>query len=126
MATYAPAAASPAAYLQQAVLTASPGQLVVMLYDGACRFLTQAAYAMREGDVARAGQRLSRAEAIVEELLNTLDMEQGGEIAGRLQGLYVFYLRYLGEARVSRDADKIDVVREQLAELRESWAQVAA
>ena len=118
------AIAAPAAYRQQEVLTATPGRLVVMLYDGAGRFLYQAAYAMREGDVAKAGQRLSRAEAIVEELLNTLDMEQGGEIANRLQGLYVFDLRHLSEARVSRDADKIDVVREHLAELRESWAQV--
>src|SRR3712207_2873469 len=97
-----------------------------MLYDGAGRFLYQAAHAMREGDVAKAGQRLSRAEAIVEELLTTLDLEHGGEIASRLQGLYVFHLRHLGEARLERDADKIDVVRDQLAELRESWAQVAA
>ncbi len=126
LATYAPAAASPAAYLQQAVLTASPGQLVVMLYDGACRFLTQAAYAMREGDVAKAGQRLSRAEAIIEELLVTLDLEQGGEIASRLQGLYVFHLRHLSEARMEQDPGKVDQVRTHLAELRESWAAVAA
>ncbi len=124
--SYAPAAPSPAAYQRQAILTAPPGRLVVMLYDGAGRFLFQAAHAMRAGDVAKAGQRLSRAEAIVEELLYTLDLEQGGVIASRLQGLYVFHLRLLGEARVERDADRIDTVREQLAELRESWAQVAA
>ena len=124
--SYAPAAAAPSAYRQQEILTAPPGRLVVMLYDGAARFLFQAAYAMREGDVVKAGQRLSRAEAIIEELLTTLDLEQGGEIASRLQGLYVFHLRYLREARVERDADKLDQVREQLAELRESWAAVAA
>jgi flagellar secretion chaperone FliS len=121
---YAPAAPA-AAYRQQEILTATPGRLVVMLYDGAGRFLFQAAYAMREGDVAKAGQRLSRAEAIIAELLNTLDTEQGGEIASRLQGLYVFHLRHLSEARVERDADRIDTVRRQLAELREAWAEIA-
>jgi flagellar protein FliS len=119
------ATAAPAAYRQQEILTATPGRLVVMLYDGAGRFLFQAAYAMREGDVAKAGQRLSRAEAIVEELLYTLDVEQGGVVASRLQGLYVFFLRHLGEARLNRDADAIDTVREQLAELREAWAEIA-
>jgi flagellar secretion chaperone FliS len=119
------ATAAPAAYRQQEILTATPGRLVVMLYDGAGRFLFQAAYAMREGDVAKAGQRLSRAEAIVEELLYTLDVEQGGVVASRLQGLYVFFLRHLGEARLHRDADAIDTVREQLAELREAWAEIA-
>src|SRR5215218_4606013 len=96
-----------------------------MLYDGAGRFLFQAAYAMRAGDVAKAGNRLSRAEAIIEELLTTLDLEQGGVIASRLQGIYVFHLRHLGEARLHQDADRIDQVREQLAELREAWAEVA-
>ena len=45
---------------------------------------------MRDGDVAEAGNRLSRAEAIIDELLTTLDLEQGGVIASRLQGIYVF------------------------------------
>jgi flagellar protein FliS len=120
---YAPTAA-PAAYRQQEVLTASPGQLVVMLYDGMNRFLFQAAHAMRAGDQRKAGERLSRAEAILDELLNTLDHEQGGDIAERLQGLYVFYVRYLSEARLERDPERIDTVRVQLAELREAWAEV--
>ena len=120
----APAAASSAAYLQQAVLTASPGQLVVMLYDGACRFLTQAAFALREGDRARAQQRLRRAEAIIDELLVTLDMD-AGEISSNLQGIYVFCRRQLTDARAEDDADKIDWVNEQLADLREAWAEIA-
>ncbi len=124
MATYAPAAASPAAYLQQSVLTASPGQLVVMLYDGACRFLTQAAYAMREGDKSRSHQRLSRAEAIIDELLVTLNMD-AGEISTQLQAIYVFSRRHLTEARIDNDADKIQWVHDQLADLREAWAEIA-
>jgi len=114
-----------AAYKQQSILTATPGQLVVMLYDGCLRFLHQGALAMREGNLAEAGTRLSRAEAIVDELMSTLDMEKGGVIASRLQGIYVFCIRHLMEARLERDADKVDGVGQLLSELRDSWVHVA-
>jgi flagellar protein FliS len=119
--TYARAAA----YQQSSVLTATPGQLVVMLYDGARRFLFQASSAMREGNVATAHQRLRRAEDIISELNATLDHEQGGEVASRLNGLYVFFLGELNRARVEQDADRIDFTHAQLGELREAWATVA-
>lgn len=122
----APPATHTAAYRQQSVLTATPGQLVVMLYDGCLRFLHQAAYAMRDGDRLRSGDRLRRAEAIVGELLVTLDHEQGGEVAVRLQAIYVFARRQLMEARREQDPAKVDTVAELLGELRESWAQIAA
>ena len=125
MSTYAPSR-STAAYREASVLTAPPERLVVMLYDGARRFLFQAASAMRDERHAEAGERLRRAELIVEELLSTLNLEAGGEIAANLQGLYVFFLRHLAEARAERDADKIDWVSTQLGELRESWAKVGA
>jgi flagellar secretion chaperone FliS len=124
MSVYSPSRAT--AYKAQSILTATPGQLVVMLYDGCHRFLHQAAHAMRDGDIAVAGNRLSRAEAIIDELLTSLDLEQGGVIASRLQGIYVFCSRHLAAARAERDAAKIEQVSELLGELRESWAQVAA
>jgi flagellar protein FliS len=115
-----------AAYKQQSILTATPGQLVVMLYDGCLRFLHQSAHAMREGNIAEAGTRLARAEAIIDELLSTLDLDQGGVIASRLQGIYVFCLRHLMQARLERDAEMIDKVSELLSDLRDSWVQVSA
>jgi flagellar protein FliS len=115
-----------AAYQQSSVMTASPGQLVVMLYDGARRFLYQSAAALREERYAQAWERMRRAELIIDELLVTLDLEKGGRIASDLQGLYVFFLRRLSDARTDRDADAIDWVNHQLGELRESWAQIAA
>jgi flagellar secretion chaperone FliS len=123
MSVYSPSRAG--AYKEQSILTATPGQLVVMLYDGCLRFLHQATFAMREDDMAVAGNRLSRAEAIIDELLTTLDLEQGGVIASRLQGIYVFCSRHLMDARTQRDPAMIEQVSELLAELRESWAQVA-
>jgi flagellar secretion chaperone FliS len=124
MSVYSPSRAI--AYKEQSILTATPGQLVVMLYDGCLRFLFQAAHAMRDGQHFEADKRLSRAEAILDELLTTLDLEQGGVIASRLQGIYVFCNRQLIEARVQRDPEMVEKVSELLGELRESWAQVAA
>jgi flagellar protein FliS len=119
-------AASTAAYKQQSVLTATRGQLVVMLYDGCLRFLNQAAHAMGEGQAGECDRRLKRAEAIIDELLSTLDLERGGVIASRLQGIYVFCNRHLLEARAERDPAMIETVAELLGELRDAWAQVAS
>jgi flagellar protein FliS len=113
------------AYRQQSVLTAPPGHLVVMLYDGCLRFLFQSAYAMREGDRTASLARLRRAEAIIDELTVTLDHERGGIIASRLQGIYAFSRRYLMEAWRENNADKIDRVSGMLGELREAWAEIA-
>jgi flagellar secretion chaperone FliS len=121
MSAYAPA---PNAYRQSAVLTATPEQLVVMLYDGANRFLTQSAVAMREGRAGLAGEKLRRAEAIIDELLVTLDMSVG-EVAERLQALYVFFKEHLMTARLNQDAAKVDEVARLMRELRSAWAGVA-
>jgi flagellar protein FliS len=113
------------AYKQQSILTATPGQLVVMLYDGCLRFLHQAAYAMRGGDMTESNARLMRAEAIIDELHATLDLETGGVVASRLQGIYVFCNRQLLEARAAGEPEMIDKVGELLGELRDAWAQIA-
>jgi flagellar protein FliS len=95
-----------------------------MLYDGAIRFFHQAAAAMREGVPAQGDEKLSRGEAIIDHLLATLDMS-AGEIAQRLEGIYVFCKRLILEARLERDPAKVDLVRGYLSELRESWAEIA-
>ena len=118
--------ASPQAYRSSSVMTASPGQLVVMLYDGAGRFLRQAELAADEGAWRHAFDRLDKAAAIVDELLVTLDVEQGGQLAERLQGIYVFCKRLLIDARVSRDVGHVREAARLLAELREAWAEAAA
>ena len=124
MSAYAPN--SPQAYRTSSVLTASPGQLVVMLYDGARRFLTQAAVAMGDKDVLASHNKLTRAENIIRHLRNTLDMEQGGQIAERLNSIYTFSLSHLRQARFDQDPRKLDEVNELLGKLRESWAAIAA
>jgi flagellar protein FliS len=113
-----------AAYQQQSILTAPPGRLVVMLYDGCLRFLHQSAYALREGDRKLSLSRMRRAEAIIDELTVTLDHERGGQIASRLQGIYMFCRRHLLEAWRESDAEKIDQVIGLLSELRDAWAEI--
>lgn len=117
--------ASPQAYRQGAVMAATPGQLVVMLYDGARRFLRQGAIAMRSREIERAHNTLRRAEMIIAHLDATLDLEQG-DLAEQLHALYGFCLRHLNDARLEQDAEKVEEVSRLLGELREAWAQVAA
>lgn len=116
--------APPRAYRESAVLSAQPEQLIVMLYDGARRFLGQAAIAMGEGQVELAHRKLRRTEDILLHLREVLDMEQGGEIATRLQSIYMFCQSYLLKARLDRDPAKIDKVSAMLGELRDAWATI--
>jgi flagellar protein FliS len=116
--------ASTQSYRDSAVLTASPEQLVVMLYDGAVRFLRQAEVAMNEGAYLHSYEKLGRGEAIIDELLATLNMDSG-EIAERLQAIYVFSKKTLIEARLQRNAEKITHVVALLGSLREAWAKLA-
>jgi flagellar secretion chaperone FliS len=117
--------ASPQAYRDTSVLTASPEQLVVMLYDGAVRFLRQAEVAMDEHAWQHGFDRLSRGEAIIDELLATLDMSVG-EVAERLQALYVFFKEHLSSARLEQDASKVEHVAGFMGELRTAWAGIAS
>ena len=68
--------------------------------------------------------RLNRAEAIVDELLSTLDMSHGA-IPENLEGIYVFWKKLLWEVRLERDREKLAVLIRQVANLREAWAQIA-
>jgi flagellar protein FliS len=118
-----PYATQSQAYQQSSVMTASPEQLVVMLYDGALRFLRQAEVSLGEGAWVHANERMTRAEAIVDELLATLNMD-AGEISTRLQAIYVFCKRCLIEARLERSPAKVTHVIRLLGDLREAWAQI--
>jgi flagellar protein FliS len=114
-----------ASYRTSTILTASPEQLVVMLYDGCHRFLLQAITAMREGNIVETGERFGRATAIIDELQRTLDTD-AGVIAEQLDGIYIFCRRHLGEGLSERDPAKLEEVDRLLRELRDGWAQAAA
>ena len=111
------------AYRTNAVETASPEQLTLMCYDGALRFMRRAAKALDESDLAEASNATGRAQAIVNELNITLDMEAGGEIASNLRAIYLFVNRHLAEAVATCDASKVDQAMDLIGNLRGAWAQ---
>jgi flagellar protein FliS len=112
------------AYAESSILTASPEQLVVMLYDGGVRFLRQSAEAMRVGNREVARERMRRGEAIIDELNWSLDMSYG-QIPENLRMIYLFCKRQLVKANLEFDPTPIDAVVRLLADLRESWATIA-
>ncbi|MGE4580266.1 MAG: flagellar export chaperone FliS [Desulfuromonadales bacterium] len=110
-------------YQSTQVQTASPEQILIMLYDGAIRFSRQATEFMQAGQMTAKAEKISRVIAIVSELANTLDHEIGGEIAEELDALYNFMIRELTQANLHNDAAKLTVVENLLSDLRETWMQ---
>jgi flagellar protein FliS len=108
-------------YQTQAVETASPAQLVLMLYDRALQSLIQVQQAKLPDDLEFVNRELQRAQDIVTELRLALDFERGGAIAPQLSALYGFCLQRLIEANVRKKLDQIEEVRSVLAGLRDAW-----
>jgi flagellar protein FliS len=117
--------ATPNAYRESAVLSAPPEILVVMLYDGARRFLFQAGVAMRDGRIELTNAKLRRAEDIIQHLRDTLDIEQG-EIAQNLEAIYLWCLRELSRSRFAKDPAVLEHVSTLLGQLRESFAAISS
>jgi flagellar secretion chaperone FliS len=118
-------ASSHAAYRRGTVMAATPAQQVVLLYDGARRFLRQAAVAMGDGEIERAHTTLRYAERIISHLDATLDFDQG-ELPQRLHSIYQFYLSHLRSARLRQDPAKVEEISDLLGELRDAWSQIAS
>jgi len=113
-----------AAYQQTAIGTQSKGRLIVMLYDGAIKFLKLAIKELEAQNYAAKGQYINRALDIINELNAVLDTDAGGEIANNLRRLYLFMSRRLGEANAKRDPQMIREVITLLEELNQSWKAV--
>lgn len=114
-----------ARYRQSQVETASPAQLLLMLYDGAIRFLTIAREKMATGEIEPRHTNLLKTQSIIAELLSSLNMRKGGDLAVNLQRVYTYMLQQLVEANLRDDPKPIDNVLTMLCDLRDSWAVVA-
>jgi flagellar protein FliS len=112
------------AYQETAVLTQNRSRLIVMLYDGAIRFLKQALEELERRDYAAKGLHIRKALDIIFELNTVLDMENGGQIAQNLRSLYTFMQRHLSEANSTRDPQMIRDVIGLLEELNQSWRAI--
>ncbi len=114
------------AYEEHTVTTQNQGRLIVMLYDGAIRFLRQAQQHIASGDISGRNRCVSKARDIVDELNSSLEMERGGQIAQNLRALYNFIWRYLGDANLKSDAAMIDKVIGMLDDLAGAWRKICA
>lgn len=112
------------AYQQNQIMTASQEKLVLLLYDGAIRFLKQAEEACEAKDWNKCSNNLLRVQEIITELQASLNREDGGELAVNLFLLYDFMLRRLVEANIKKDVLLIAEVRNLLSELRDTWQQI--
>lgn len=110
-------------YQKTQIETASQKQLILMLYDGAIRFLRLAKESMAEGDLETTHNALIRTQAIILELLSGLNQDSG-EITGKLAALYDYFYQRLIEANRDKNSEIVDEVINFLQELRDVWAQV--
>ncbi|MEG6504440.1 flagellar export chaperone FliS [Nitratidesulfovibrio sp. 1201_IL3209] len=112
------------AYLQTQVTTTTQGELLLLLYDGAIKFLTQAKEKIAERDYAAKGILISKALDIVNELDASLNMEKGGELAQNLHKLYFYCSTRLLNANLKMDVALIDEVIKILSGLRGAYGQI--
>ena len=112
-------------YVQDAVSTASPATLLVMLYDRLVLDLLRAETALRDGKRDAANEQLAHAQDIISELANTLDVDVW-EGATQLMSVYAFLLTSLVEANIECDADKVVACRELIEPLQDAWQRAAS
>ena len=111
-------------YKQNQIKTASPKDLVILLYEGAIKKIRLAELALEDKRLDLVNENLIKAQDIISELSNTLNMEAGGEIAESLAALYDYLLNELYQANVHKDEEKMILVREKMGELLESWKEI--
>ena len=115
------------AYRVNAVNSAAPENLVVMLYDGAIRFLGAAIRAFDHEDPLdfnlNIHENITKTQAIVRELNHALDLENGGELAQSLSGLYVYFDNRLQEANINKNKEIIEEILQRISDLRDAWSE---
>ncbi|ETT87858.1 flagellar protein [Viridibacillus arenosi FSL R5-213] len=110
------------AYKQNSVTTASPGELTLMLYNGCIKFLHKGKLAIGSKDVEAKNTNLLKAQAIISELMSTLNMDI--EISKQMLNLYEYMNRRLVEANIQNDVAIIDEVEGYVVEFRDTWKEV--
>ena len=111
-------------YQNNQILTAKKSKLILMMYDGAIRFARESINKIRSKDIAGRGAYIRKTQDIILELMNSLDMENGGEIAGNLSRLYLFMNRNLIMANMQGNEKYIEDIIKILMELRDAWDTV--
>ena len=114
------------AYRTNQVMTADPGTILLMLYQGAIDFLRRAQEAMERKDMAEKGLYINKTLAIVSELLASLNLEVGGEVAQNLEALYLFMISHITTANVKNDPRFLTETIQMLSTLKAGWEEAIA
>jgi flagellar protein FliS len=108
-------------YKQMAVKTANPGQILIMLYEAAIRNIKKAMNCIDQKDIAGKGQAIVKAHDIVNELMNTLNFEVGGQVARDLERLYGYMSEQLLKANLNNSKEPLEGVLKNMETLLEGW-----
>lgn len=111
-----------AEYTQNKILTASPAEVTLMLYEGAIKFVNIAIVAIEHGEIEKAHNHIKKAQRIIEEFRNTLDHQY--PVAEDFDRIYVYLLRRLFEANMKKDTAILEEVNTHLRSVRDTWKEV--
>ena len=114
------------AYQETTVLTQDKGKLIVMLYEGAIKFLKLAQKDMESCNYESKNTYINKAWDIINELNINLDMEAGGEISENLRKLYCFMMTHISMANFKNDQQTVQEVIDMLSELKEGWESIVS
>ena len=109
-------------YQRNKVLTATPAEVTLMLYEGAIKFCNIAIMAIENNEMEKAHNNIMKTQRIIEEFRNTLDRQY--EVAEDFDRIYVYVLRRLFEANVRKDKEILEEVNGHLRSLRDTWKEV--
>ena len=110
------------AYKQNSVTTASPGELTLMLYNGCIKFIHQAKKAIEVNDIERRNKYVQKAQAILNELMSTLNMDV--PVSKDMYNLYEYMYHQLTQANINSDSAILDEVENLTIEFRDTWKEV--
>lgn len=111
-----------AAYANSKIMTASPAELTLMLYDGAIKFCNIAIMGIEEKDIEKAHNNIIKVERILHEFLNTLDYKY--PVAKDFENVYNYLIQRLHEANIKKDAEILQEVLKHLRTMRDTWKEV--
>ncbi len=111
-----------AAYANNKVMTASPAELTLMLYDGAIKFCNIAIRAIEEGDMEKAHNNIVKVENIIDEFRATLNMKY--KVAEDFENVYAYLRERLTTANIKKDKEILEEVLKHLRTMRDTWKEV--
>ena len=114
------------AYYKTNVQTSDQLSLIIMLYDGMIRFMKKAVVKIEQGEIEEAHNYLVRSKEIITELMSTLKIEDGGDIANNLKELYLYSFKKIVEANLKKDPAMVQEVIQVMNNLRQGWIQIKA